>query len=511
LNTHLRRSFYLFTLGFVALVGVLAYWQVYARESLVNNPANSLQSRRAQEAPRGLVLAGDGETVLAQSEPYETETGTRYRRVYPEGPVYAGVVGYWSQKYDAAGVEVGLNSELSGAGEPETLDELVNQVTGGPGAGNNVELTLDPGLQRQAYEELANSETGRGAIVALDPRNGEVLALATHPTFDPNTIDQTLPQLSRDEDAPLLNRATQALYPPGSSFKVVTAAAALEAGVRPTDRFVDTGEYEHRGYTVVNYGDAVYGPVDFTRALELSINTVFARIAVERVGREALYEEARQFGFGDSYEGFPIEVVSSRLGEGDLAQIAFGQDTVEATVFEMSLVASAVANDGKLMDPRLVREVRSPDGLILDRPTPRVRDRVLDEETANTLGRMMVGVVEEGSAQPARIPGIEVAGKTGTAENSQGKPHSWFIAYAPAEDPQIALAVLVENAGDGEEEAVPIARRLISTYLADRIEQQNPEGTDGQGQPGGATDGLPFENPFEGNPMEGTPFGGGGQ
>jgi len=509
LNAHLRRTFYLFVAGFVTLVGVLAYWQVYARESLLNNPANSLQSRRALESPRGIIFAGDGETVLARSEPYEAEAGvTRYERVYPEGEPFAGVVGYWSQRYDAAGLEVGLNSALSGAGEPETLDELVNQVTGGPGAGNNVELTLDPDLQRRAFEELANSETGRGAIVALDPRSGEVLALATHPSFDPNAIDETLPELQEAEDSPLLNRATQGLYPPGSSFKVVTAAAALEAGVRPGDEFVDEGRYEYRGYTAVNYDDNIYGQVDFARALELSINTIFAEVAVERVGGDALYEEAEQFGFGDSYEDFPLEVAPSTLGEGDLAQISFGQDTVGSNAFQMALVDAAVANEGRMMEPRLVCEIRSPDGLILDRPTRRVRQEVMDREIARTLNRMMVGVVEEGSAEAGRIPGIEVAGKTGTAENPQGDPHSWFIAHAPADDPRIALAVIVENAGDGEDEAVPIARRLIESQVGGRIER--PEEPQPE-EPGQYTVPTPEDLPFEGNPLEGTPLEGAGQ
>jgi len=515
LNAHLRRSFYLFVAGFVALVGVLAYWQVYARESLVNDPANSIQARRSEEAPRGLILAGDGETVLARSEPYETEAGTRYDRVYPEGEPFAGVVGYLSRRYDAAGIESNLNSDLSSSTEPETLDELVNQFTGGPSAGNNVELTLDPELQRQAHEELANSATGRGAIVALNPRNGEVLALATYPSYDPNTIDEDFARLIEDEDSPLLNRATQALYPPGSSFKVVTAAAALQEGVEPDDQFVDKGRYEHRGYTVVNFNDNVYGPVDFARSLELSINTIFAKVAVERVGADNLYRVAEEFGFGDSYEEFPLEVTASDLGDGDLAQVAFGQDTVNSNAFQMALVDAAVANDGRMMEPRLVREIRSSDGIILDRPTRRVREQVMERETANTLSDMMVGVVEEGSAQAGQIPGVEVAGKTGTAENAQGRTHAWFISHAPADDPEIALAVLVENGGEGEEAAVPIARRLTQAYLlggSGGQQAEPPEESPSEGTTPLDGDSLPFENPFEGgNPLEGTPLDGGGQ
>nr|MDQ3317282.1 penicillin-binding protein 2 [Actinomycetota bacterium] len=186
MNAQLRRTFYLFVIGFVALVGVLAYWQVYARESLATDPANRLQSRRVQEVPRGLILAGDGETELARSE--QDDNGT-YERIYPEGPLYAGITGYWSTRYGASGLEISQNNNLSGAGEPETLDELMNQFSGVDEAGNDVELTLDPELQRLAYDGLASSSTGRGSVVALNPKNGEILSLASYPSFDPNDID----------------------------------------------------------------------------------------------------------------------------------------------------------------------------------------------------------------------------------------------------------------------------------------------------------------------------------
>jgi hypothetical protein len=313
-NAHVRRSFYLFVAGFVALVGMLAYWQVYARESLANDPENALQTQRAISSPRGLILAGDGETVLARSVGHEGESGTVYDRVYPQGELFSNVVGYWSTKYGATGIEIGENSELSGTAEPATLDELINQISGGPQPGNNVVLTLDPELQRVAYEGLASSATGRGAVVAVDPENGEILAMASYPSFDPNNIDETFPELQRDPDAPLINRAIQSLYPPGSTFKVITAAAALEAGVSPTRKFVDDGTYELPGYTVNNYKGKEYGEVTFTQALVFSINAIFAKIAVEIVGAQALAQMAYDFGFGDSYEGFSLPVSASNLG-----------------------------------------------------------------------------------------------------------------------------------------------------------------------------------------------------
>jgi len=478
LNAHLRRTFYLFVAGFVSLVGMLAYWQVYARESLANNPENGLQTQRSIEAPRGLILAGDGETVLAKSVEREFNGTTVYDRIYPEGAPFSNVVGYWSVKYGATGIEIAENSYLSAvAGEPATLDDLINQVTGGPQPGNNVVLTLDPELQRLAYEELASSVTGRGAVVAVNPRNGEILALASYPSFDPNNIDETFPELAEAPDAPLINRATQSLYPPGSTFKVITAGAALLAGISPSDTFFDDGSYELPGYTVRNFQLKDYGRVTFTEALVYSINVIFAKVAVEKVGAEALAQRAEAFGFGDPYEDFPLPVSTSNLANtppsgwtsGTTAQTAFGQGQVSTNAFEMALVAAAIGNDGKLMEPRLVREVRSPDGIILDKPAPSVRGEALPEETARTLNEMMQKVVTEG-LPTAEVPGVKVAGKTGTAEAPPGEPHSWWITFAPADDPEIALCVMVENGGRADEAALPIADRLMEAYLKGGVE-----------------------------------------
>jgi penicillin-binding protein A len=468
MNAQFRRTFYLFVVGFVALVGVLAYWQVYVGVSLATDPSNSLQSRRVQEVPRGLILAGDGETELARSE--QGDDGF-YERVYPEGPLYAGVTGYWSTRYGASGLEISLNNNLSGAGEPETLDQLVNRLQGGPDSGNDVELTLDPGLQRAAYDGLSSSVSGRGAAVALNPENGEILALVSLPSYDPNDIDEHFDELAEDPDQPLLNRATQGLYPPGSTFKVITAAAALKAGVRLSDEFEDDGTYETPGYTVYNIRAGAFGKQTFEKAFANSVNTIFARVAYEKIGPALLAESAYGLGYYDPYEDFPLPVSASVLGpapeqwdQGNISQISFGQQTVESTVFEMAQVAGTVANAGTMMEPRLMREVRSPDGLIIDKPTPRVRNEALDEETAWTLNNMMQRAVTDVEVD-AQIPGIKVAGKTGTAEAPGDELHSWFVSFAPADDPKIAVAVIVEDGQEGYKSAIPVARRIMETHL----------------------------------------------
>src|SRR5918994_2072782 len=440
MNAHLRRTFYLFVAGFVGIVIMLVYWQVYSREALANNPENGFQTQRSVSSPRGLILAGDGETVLAKSVKRGTPIGPVYDRVYPLGEPFANVVGYWSTRYGATGIEIGNNSDLSSvAGEPETLDDLINRATGGPQPGNNVVLTIDPELQELAYQELSASSTGRGAVVALNPKTGEILAMATSPSFDPNDVDENYPDLASAQGAPLVDRATQSLYPPGSVFKVITTAAALEQGVSPQQTFFDSGAYELPGYTVRNFEGKDYGEVTFTRALAYSINVVFAKIAVDFVGAEAL------------------------------TQMAFGQGEVQTNAFEMALVAGAVANDGEIMEPRIVREVRSPDGIILDKPTPSVRRQALPTSTAGTLNEMMQQVVIQGGFTEAEIEGMGVAGKTGTAESGNGPPHSWWITFAPADDPEIAMCVMLENGGRADRSALPLAARLMKAYLEDGI------------------------------------------
>jgi peptidoglycan glycosyltransferase len=477
-NAQVRRSFYLFAAGFFGLVAVLAYWQVYSREALANNPENGFQTQRSISSPRGLILAGDGETVLAKSEKRETPQGPVYDRVYPLGEPFSNVVGYWSTRYGATGIEIANNTDLSSiAGEPQTLDDLINRATGGPQPGNNVVLTLDPGLQELAYQELRQSVTGRGSIVAINPRNGDILAMASSPSYDPNDIDDNYPELASAPNAPLINRATQSLYPPGSVFKVITAAAALEAGVRPEDEFFDSGAYELPGYTVHNFQGKNFGEVTFTRALAYSINVVFAKIAVEILGADALQQMAENFEFGSTYDDFPLPVATSTVNSlppnqwttGTLAQTSFGQGEVQTNAFQMALVTAAIANDGSMVEPRLVREVRSPDGIILDKPTASIRTRSIPSDTARTLNEMMQQVIIQGGLTEAEIEGVKVAGKTGTAESGNGEAHSWWITFAPADDPKIAMCVMVENGGRADEGALPVAARLMQAYIKEGI------------------------------------------
>jgi peptidoglycan glycosyltransferase len=490
LNVQLRRVFYMIAAGFVALVLTLAYWQVYSREEISNSPQNSLQAARNLESPRGLILARDGETVLADSVRQDTEEGFVYDREYPGGAAFSNLIGYSSVIYGQAGVEARMNSELTGSGDPQTLDQLINQSSGGPQAGNNVELTIDSELQRLAYDELSQTDTGRGSLVAFEPDTGEVLALVTYPSYDPAVVDQEdgFEQLREDEDLPLINRATQSLYPPGSTFKTITAAAGLKSGLTPSSEFFDSGAYELPGFTINNYKGEQFGEVTLREALVESINVIFSKIAVEELEPQQLADMAQAFGFGDSYDDFLLPVVASTLGSdpstwvpGNTAPISFGQEKVGANVFEMAMVAATIANDGDAMQPKLIKETRSSDGVILDSPAPEVRrGNVISEEHAGEMTSMMQSVVDDPPLGKAQIQGVEVAGKTGTAEAPPGDPHSWWISFAPADDPEIAVAAMVENGGeldvDGNADipAVNIGTDITRAYLGVE-EQQNDE------------------------------------
>lgn len=500
MNVHLRRVFYLLAASFIALIFTLAYWQVYARESIANDPENSLQAERNMDSPRGLILGRDGETVLAESVQQDTDEGYTYTREYPGGEAFSNIIGYYSIIYGQAGVEARMNSELSGSGDPETLDQLINQSTGGPQAGNNVELTIDPELQQSAYEALSETETERGSLVAFEPDTGDVLALVTYPSYDPSLVNEEggFEQLQQEEDSPLINRATQSLYPPGSTFKTITASAGLAEGLTPSSEFFDSGEYPLPGFTIENYRGEEFGEVTLRTALVESINVVFSRMAVEEIGPQNLANMAQGFGFGDGFDDFLLPVTASTLGSdpstwvpGNTAPVSFGQEKVGSNTFQMALVAATIANDGDMMEPNLIQEIRSPDGVLLESPSPQVhRSDVISEEHASEMNSMMQSVVTEGPLPQAEVEGVEVAGKTGTAEAPPGDPHSWWISFAPADDPEIAVAAMVENGGeldvDGNADipAVDIAAEATDAYLNGGGEE-NGGGGEGGGEGGG--------------------------
>ncbi len=360
------------------------------------------------------------------------------------------------------------------------LLNLLESVTGGSEQGADIRLTLDRRLQQVAMEKL-QSLGKRGAVLVLDARSGAVLAMASVPSYDPNLLEENWDSLEADPAAPLLNRATQGLYTPGSVFKLVTAAAALDSGAfEPDSRFSDeTGSIEIYGNTITNLNRLPHGEHDLSEAFAQSVNTTFAQVGDE-LGQEKLVEYMQRFGF---YERPPLELppgevaASGRYENGALASpgaqldpvqvawTAIGQEQLQVTPLMMAMVAQAVANDGEMMRPYVVDSVVDPDGIIVKQADPAPWKHPISADTAAELRRMMVKVVEEGTGEQARTSKVRIAAKTGTAEVEGRRPNAWFAGFAPADDPRIAIAVVVEDAGYGADVAAPLARDVILAAL----------------------------------------------
>jgi penicillin-binding protein A len=486
----------LFSLVLLAsLVVATTYWQTWASGGLAARQDNEIQRVAQFEIRRGLILAADGHTVLATNVRRKAAGGqTLYFRRYPTNGFASQTIGYSTQSRSRAGMERELNSYLTGSNKSlgTILDTLGDRLRGGTIKGNNVVTTLRPGAQRLAQNLLGGN---CGAAVALNPKTGAVYVMASSPTFDPNLIEKPngYAQIQRTKApcspaAPLLNRATQGLYPPGSTFKTITAAAALDDGVfTPQSTFYDPGYCTEYGKQVKNAldqsgGAEAFGNVNFVEAYQHSINAVFCMIG-QKLGAKRILDEAKKFGF---YSTPPLETPSdARSPSGlynhgnlfdpkdansqvDPGRLAFGQERMLVTPLQMALVAATIANGGKVPRPTLVNEVRAPGGGVISKLHPHVWKTATKPETASAIRDMMVAVVQSGTGTNAQIPGVTVAGKTGTAEVCDCPYYdSWFIFFAPAEHPVVAGAVLVEHQlnGFGNAVAAPIAKRIMQALL----------------------------------------------
>jgi peptidoglycan glycosyltransferase len=458
----LRRLFLFFTLLFVALLVQLTYVQVWAAPKLKVNPANTGAVEEEMKVERGVIMSADGVELAVNSK-----EGQYFFREYPQGSLTSPWLGYNSLRYGRAGVERVYNEELSGQSGILGITSYWDQVVGNPHRGADLKLTIDIGVQRAAAEALGER---KGAVVALDPRTGAVLAMVSYPRYDPNDIDALWEDINSDADKPLLNRAIQGLYPPGSVFKIVVASAGLQTEtVTPETEFDDTGTVTAGGFVVNNYGGKVYGKHDFTEAFARSINTTFARVGV-KMGADTLASYASDFGF-NAAPPWPLGGAKSFFPDpGDMdkahvAQASYGQGEVLSTPLQMALAAAAVANDGKIMKPYMVSQVLDYHQNVLQETKPQVWLRPLSSQTATSMRDLMVQVVNSGTGTSAALEGVQVAGKTGTAEVANAEPHAWFVAFAPADDPRVVVAVLVENAGTGGSVAAPIARQVIAAAL----------------------------------------------
>lgn len=488
MNRPLRKVAVGCLLLFGLLLANVNYVQVIRAADYRDDPRNSRVLLRTYEQARGPIAVVDptlGRVAIAES--IRTDGPLTYLRTYPGGPAYAPVTGFYSFIYGRTGVERSQEKVLSGEDDRLFVTRLSDIVTGREPEGGSIVLTLDPAAQQAAYDALT-SRGLRGSVVAVDPRTGAVLAMVSTPSydaarlssFDAAAVRSYYDELNGASDDPLLNRAIARTYPPGSTFKVVTAAAALESGdftpetMIPSPRVLDLPQTDR---TIGNFGGAACSGDTSTLAdaLRISCNTAFAQLGLT-LGEDQMRQQAEAFGFNDDTLAVPTEVATSVFPTGiappSLAQSAIGQFDVRVTPLQMAMVAAGIANGGEVMRPYLTREVQAPDLSLLDRANPEVFRRAVSQQVAAQLNEMMQAVVARGTGTRAQISGVSVAGKTGTAQHAEGSsPHAWFIGFAPADDPQVAVAVVIEDGGDAGSEATggqlsaPIARDVMRAVL----------------------------------------------
>ena len=473
---------------FVALLLNVTYLQ-YVDAGHLNDRADNKRVRDAEfSRKRGAIVAGD--SSVAESR--KTSDQYDYQRLYEQPRKYAQITGYFSYIYGRSGIESSQNQILSGSDPRLFVNRVVDLVGNSQPKGGSVSLTVNPKAQDAAYDGLRALGTDtQGAVVALEPSTGKVLALTSSPTFNPNRlashdfdkVTDAWKQLTGDQDRPLVDRGISEVYPPGSTFKLVTAAAALASGNYTPDTVVKGGarlDLPQTSTDLVNENGSDCGgdSITLTQALEVSCNVSFGDIGM-KLGSDALREQAEKFGFddtsledlgGQARSRFPA---AGKIDEPETALSAIGQYDVAASPLQMAMVAAGIANGGTVMRPYVVDEVRAPDLSVLDKTTPEAYRRgAVSSAVARELTGMMVKVVQNGTGTTAQIPGVEVAGKTGTAQSSPSRPpYAWFVSFAPADDPKVAVAVLVEDAGvernaiSGSGLAAPIAKRVMQAVI----------------------------------------------
>jgi penicillin-binding protein A len=480
-NQPIVRLFGLVVVMFALLLAFTSRWTIFQAASLRDDPLNARALLEQQRIDRGLILAADG-TVLARSvrSPASTRSESVYVRTYPTGAQFGHPVGYYYIDLGRTGIERYRNAALSGQTGTD-VQTILDQLQGKRRQGNDVYTTLDPAAQQVANSALSGHE---GAVVALDPRTGAVRVMASSPGYDPNALrsQRAYRRLTAGSGGkPLVNRATQFGYAPGSTFKVVTATAAIDTGAFTPESTVDGRNDVHiSGVPLQNDENENFGPITLTEALAKSVNTVWAQVA-EKLGKGTMARYMNRFGFdrkprldlpveemssSGEYEGARLISPRSRLV--DVGRMGIGQDKLAVVPLQMAEVAAAVANHGRLMVPHLTDRIVDPDGSTVQRISPHVQAVVMKRSTAASLTTMMEAVVNEGTGTPAQIPGVQVAGKTGTAETQIGTAinNVWFIAFAPASYPTIAIAVTLKGVpGQGASFAAPVAKEVMESLL----------------------------------------------
>lgn len=464
LDKNITKAFWSLAAAFMLLTATITYRQAFSAE-LAQHPANHISLLNELSVERGTIFTQDG-SVIAQSKPGTTG----FIREYPFGEMMAPVTGYYDPTRGRSGLELTKNDYLAGQAAIATPQDWFASLIDKKRRGADITVSLRPYVQETAWQALGDQ---KGAVVALDPKTGAILAMVSKPTFSPATVSKDWAALTSNQDSPLINRGTQGLYAPGSTFKVITSAAALKKNVAtPDTMFNGPAKLFVDGGLVTNFADQTYGRLSMRSAFAKSTNTIFAQIGLS-VGAQDLVAQATDFGFGSRIPfDLPVQksltAPPSDMDSTMLAWTAVGQGKSLATPLQMALVAAAVAENGRVPSPFLVTEARDYRGNLLYKHESDPWRQAMEPAVADTIRDMMVQVVESGTGVSAQVPDVKVAGKTGTAETGDGSPsHAWFIGFAPANDPKIAVAVLVENGGLGGRVAAPIARAIIKTALAE--------------------------------------------
>jgi len=485
-NTQITRVAVVSMVLLAALIVGTTYWQAWAAPGLEDRQDNSIQRVAEFQIDRGKILAADGKTVLADNVKRRVDGKDLFFRRYPQHGLAAHIVGYSTSVRSRAGLEASENDFLTGSNTnlSTVLDTTLDKLKGTTVRGNDLHVTLRPGAQRVALNALGGK---CGAAVAIEPKTGRVLVAASSPTYDPNLIEGNFKAASKPKFgcSPLFNRAAAGLYTPGSTFKVVTASAALDSGkFTPESRFYDPGYCEEYGQRVNNYDtSSPFGNVTLAQAMQNSINSVFCNIG-KTLGGRRLVDKMKRFGF---YSVPPLETpVNERSISGlynsrgrlvtdenkiDPGRTAFGQgpNTAEPrlTPLQMAMVAATIANGGVVMKPYVVEKVVAPDGSEVTKTKPEALGRAVDANHAAEVARMMELVVQGGTGTAAQIPGVRVAGKTGTAESGvRGTNTTSFMTFAPADNPRVAVAVILERqSGTGGTTAAPIAKQIMEALI----------------------------------------------
>lgn len=444
--------FFVFLFMFLALY--LVYFQLFKAKSVVDNSNNRRLWLNEDLVKRGSILDRNG-NILAYSQ---DDGSGKQVRIYNYPEASAPVTGYSSTSYGKTGVEKSYNKELlaiSGENFSQFRKMVVKNDTG-----NDLHLSLDQNIQNIVYSYM---KSYKGACVVIDPRSGEILAMVSTPSFNPNTLDSDWNNLIENTDGRLVNRASQGLYRPGSSFKILTAVSMIDNKL--DENYYDEGGETFQGYEIKNFADQVFGQLDLRTAFIYSSNTYFARKSVD-LGKEKLSETSEKFAFNKTYP-FDLDKNNSTipfkdLNKADLAMTGFGYGKTQVTPLHMAMITSAIANKGKMMKPRIVNSVTNKEGNEIYKAENEVLSKATSEKTADNLRDMMVDVVNNGTGRTAFLDSVQIAGKTGTADKADGNIDSWLVGFAPAYEPRLAFALVIEDSkGTASEVAAPIGRNIL--------------------------------------------------